>query len=98
MGSDLFRACLDTPLVLPTTLSIPELIACRAMIEILSTYALNNPSLDTPQLCRNTMASQSAHLAQTYAVWQQLQRQIKAGTFALDGNDLEIADVVATAE
>ncbi|KAH8880798.1 phenylalanine ammonia-lyase [Thozetella sp. PMI_491] len=44
------------------------------------------------------MISQSSHLANTYATWKRLQERIKVGQYELNGHDLEIADVVATAE
>ncbi|KAI0008560.1 phenylalanine ammonia-lyase [Xylariaceae sp. FL0662B] len=43
------------------------------------------------------MGHQSAHLAKVCETWNLLQHRIKAGSYILDGKNLHIADVVATA-
>ncbi|KAI2781642.1 phenylalanine ammonia-lyase [Daldinia loculata] len=43
------------------------------------------------------MGNQSIHLAKVCEAWDHLQKRIEAGTYVLDGQNLHISDVVATA-
>ncbi|KAI1659802.1 phenylalanine ammonia-lyase [Daldinia decipiens] len=43
------------------------------------------------------MGNQSIHLAKVCEAWDHLQERIKAGSYVLDGQNLHISDVVATA-
>jgi hypothetical protein len=44
------------------------------------------------------MARISPHLAKTVEGWERLQQQKRFGALVLDGKNLHIADVVATAQ
>ena len=44
------------------------------------------------------MGCQSHHLIKVHGLWKLLRQRRKAGNYTLDGNNLHIADVVATAQ